>query len=64
MIIQSRDIRGNSLTKFNREIETTREFSISKFANDLLEVKDNLERATKYVKLEDVKKLDNPEEIK
>lgn len=40
----------NTIKRYRKEIESTREFAISKFAKDLLDVRDNLERANEYIK--------------
>lgn len=40
----------NTIKRYKKEIDSTREFAISKFAKDLLDVRDNLERSTSYMK--------------
>lgn len=39
----------NTIKRYKKEIDNTRDFAISKFAKDLLDVKDNLERATEFI---------------
>ena len=40
----------NTVKRYKKEIDSTKEFAISKFAKDLLEVRDNLERANEHIK--------------
>jgi molecular chaperone GrpE (heat shock protein) len=40
----------NTVKRYKKEIDSTRDFAISKFAKDLLEVRDNLELSTNYIK--------------
>jgi molecular chaperone GrpE (heat shock protein) len=40
----------NTVKRYKKEIDSTREFAISKFAKDLLEVRDNLSRSTEFIK--------------
>jgi len=43
--------------RYKKEIDSTREFAISNFAKDILDVRDNLDRA-----FEHIKKLGNTKE--
>ncbi len=46
----------NTIKRYKKEIDSTKEFAITKFAKDLLDVRDNLERATDFIqkiKIED-----------
>lgn len=40
----------NTVKRYKKEIDSTREFAISKFAKELLDVRDNLERADTHIK--------------
>ncbi len=40
----------NTVKRYKKEIDSTREFAITKFAKDLLDVKDNLEMAAAHIK--------------
>ncbi len=40
----------NTIKRYKKEIDSTREFAISKFAKDLLDVRDNLERGSEHIK--------------
>lgn len=40
----------NTVKRYKKEIDSTRDYAISKFAKDLLEVRDNLERASDHIK--------------
>ena len=54
----------NTVKRYKKEIDSTREFAISKFAKDLLDVRDNLQMGYDFaekIKLDDIKDL---EEIK
>lgn len=54
----------NTVKRYKKEIDSTREYAISKFAKDLLDVRDNLQMGYDFsekIKLDDVKDL---EEIK
>lgn len=55
MPILSKDIERNFPYTINSEIETTKEYSISKFAKDLLDVQDNFTRALDSVSEENMK---------
>lgn len=39
----------NTVKRYRKEIDQTKEFAITKFAKELLEVRDNLERATEFL---------------
>ncbi len=52
----------NTVKRYKKEIDSTREFAISKFAKDLLDVRDNLQRAFEHVnKLKVEEKVDTNE---
>ena len=40
----------NTIKRYKKEIDSTREFAISKFAKELLDVKDSLELGLNYIK--------------
>jgi molecular chaperone GrpE (heat shock protein) len=40
----------NMVKRYQKEIESTREYAISKFAKELLEVRDNFDRACEHIK--------------
>ena len=40
----------NTVKRYKKEIDSTRELAITKFAKELLEVRDSLELATDYIK--------------
>ena len=50
-----------TVKRYKGEVEKAKEFSISKFAKDLLEVRDNFDLAFKYVKAEEAKTSDDVE---
>lgn len=54
----------NTIKRYRKEIDSTREFAISKFAKDLLDVKDNLERATGFIKQADVENATDLDALK
>ena len=58
MPVLSEDIEGKKtdVILVNREIETTKEYAITKFAKDLLEVQDNFKRALKSISKEELAK--------
>ena len=39
----------NTVKRYKKEIDATKEFAISKFAKDVLDVKDNLERSNEFL---------------
>lgn len=39
----------NTVKRYKKEIDSTREFAITKFAKDLLDVRDNLQMAADYI---------------
>ena len=51
------------MKRYRGEVEKAKEFSISKFAKDLLDVKDDLELAMKYTNLEELKEEKDPEKL-
>lgn len=53
----------NTIKRYKAEVVKSKEFAISKFAKDLLEVSDNIDLAIKHTKLEDVKALKEVEEV-
>lgn len=40
----------NTIKRYKKEIDSTRDYAISKFAKDLLDVRDNLERASEFIR--------------
>jgi molecular chaperone GrpE len=50
----------NTIKRYKKEMDSAKEFAISKFAKELLEVRDNLDRATAYL---DEIKLDEEADI-
>ncbi len=51
----------NTVKRYKKEIDSTREFAISKFAKDLLDVRDNLQMGydfTEKIKLDEIKDLE------
>jgi molecular chaperone GrpE len=51
----------NTIKRYKKEIDSTREYAISKFAKDLLDVRDNLEFAgnhIKKIKIDEVKDVE------
>ena len=44
----------NTVKRYKTEVKKAQEFSISKFAKDLLECRDNLDLAFKYINKTDV----------
>ena len=51
----------NTVKRYKKEIDSTREFAISKFAKDLLDVRDNLQMGYDFaekIKLDDIKDLE------
>lgn len=54
----------NTVKRYKKEIDSTREFAISKFAKDLLDVRDNLERGTEHIKKIKIDEANDIEEMK
>ena len=52
----------NTIKRYKKEIDSTREFAISKFAKDLLDVRDNLERASEFLTKINVNEKISPED--
>jgi len=55
----------NTIKRYKKEIDSTREFAITKFAKDLLDVRDNIELATQHIKkikIEEIKDIDELKE--
>lgn len=51
----------NTVKRYKKEIDSTREFAITKFAKDLLDVRDNIEAASQHVnklKIEEIKDIE------
>jgi len=51
----------NTIKRYKKEIDSTREYAITKFAKDLLDVRDNIELASQHIKkinIEETKDLD------
>lgn len=40
----------NTIKRYKKEVDSTREYAITKFAKDLLDVRDNLELASQHIK--------------
>ena len=54
----------NTIKRYLKQIEDTKEFAISKFAKELLDVRDNLERANEHIKSIDIENTDDVDELK
>lgn len=54
----------NTVKRYLKEIDNTKEFAISKFAKDLLDVRDNLERSTDFMKKLNIKEENDVERLK
>jgi len=54
----------NTVKRYKKELDSTREFAITKFAKDLLDVRDNLQMATNHIKKIDIEKQQDIEELK
>jgi molecular chaperone GrpE len=54
----------NTIKRYKKEIDSTREFAITKFAKDLLDVRDNLELASQHVKKIKLDEVKDIEELK
>lgn len=54
----------NTVKRYKKEIDSTRDYAISKFAKDLLDVRDNLERATDHIKKLKLEEVKDIEELK
>jgi len=54
----------NTVKRYKREIDSTKDFAISKFAKDLLEVRDNLQLALDHLDLEKINAIESVEELK
>lgn len=54
----------NTVKRYKKEIDSTKEFAISKFAKDLLEVKDTLELAMKHVKKSNINEEQDVAQLK
>ena len=39
----------NTVKRYKKEIDSTKDYAISKFAKELLDVRDNLERAKEHI---------------
>ena len=54
----------NTVKRYKSEIEKTKSFAISKFAKDLLDVRDSLGLADKHLNMTEVRELSDIDEIK
>jgi molecular chaperone GrpE len=54
----------NTVKRYKKELDSTKEFAISKFAKDLLEVKDSLELAMNHVKKSNISEVTDVEQLK
>ena len=54
----------NTIKRYLKQIEDTKEFAISKFAKELLDVRDNLERANEHIKSIDIENTNDVDELK
>jgi len=54
----------NTVKRYKREIDSTKDFAISKFAKDLLEVRDNLQLGLNHLDLEKINAIETVEELK
>lgn len=54
----------NTVKRYRKQIEEGKQFAITKFAKELLDVRDSLELALKHCKLEAVDGMEDPEQIK
>lgn len=54
----------NTIKRYKKEIEQTSDFAITKFAKELLDVRDNLQRATDHFKTLKMEETTDLEEIK
>jgi len=53
----------NTIKRYKKEIDSTKEFAISKFAKDLLEVRDILEKANEHINKLKIEKDMNLEDL-
>ncbi len=54
----------NTVKRYKKEIDSTRDFAITKFAKELLDVRDNLERANEHIKKQKLDEQAKLEDIK
>lgn len=54
----------NTIKRYKKEIDSTKEFAISKFAKDLLDVRDNLELAEVHIKKIKIDEVKDIQELK
>lgn len=54
----------NTVKRYKKEIDSTREFAITKFAKDLLDVRDNLGMASEHIKKINIDEAKEIEELK
>lgn len=54
----------NTVKRYKLEIEKTKSFAISKFAKDLLDVRDSLKYADDHLNMDEVRALQEIEEVK
>ena len=51
------------MKRYKNELKITQEFAVSKFAKDMLEIRDNLQRAIDYCKIEELREIEDPKEL-
>lgn len=54
----------NTIKRYKKEIDSTREFAITKFAKDLLDVRDNLDLADAHIKKIKIDEVNDIQELK
>lgn len=54
----------NTIKRYKKEIDQTKEFAITKFAKDLVDVRDNIQMADDYIKKINIKEASDIEELK
>ena len=53
----------NTVKRYKNELKLAQEFAVSKFAKDMLEIRDNLQRAIDYCKIDDLREIEDPKEL-
>ena len=53
----------NTVKRYRKQIDDEKTFAISKFAKELLEVRDNLSMALEHINMDEVKELDDIEKL-
>jgi len=54
----------NTIKRYKKEIDQTREFAITKFAKDLIDVRDDIQMAAEYIKKINITETKDIEELK